>query len=358
VLSDAAGFVILPFLVLVFIYDVFKRGSVRNVLRFWMPAIIIFAVLVAPYFFRNVIYYGTPLCQFSNIFQTKGCYIHPEYVSMNKFDTSAGASGPQSIEFLNNGAIYYFSFAYGYPYFVPLLAIAGLVLAAYRRDQTDLLLMLSLLVFLLIFYQSFTGRIEDMARNLVSATAVVALFAALYANEIGDFLKKYYKGLMWAVIFFVLGFSFLMARDKISSLVSVKQFAPSFFEACNWVKQNAPQNAMMLSFNTAPTIYNCERQAEWDLTDDSDILISQNVTLMKERLKANGFTHIFVQKFSITPQKIRAGYWTGFVDTLDANPESFKVVFENGPKYGTSDFQSCISTQGCDPGEVIYQIVY
>lgn len=357
ILADAAGFVTLPFLFLALVYDVFKKRNLKNVLRFWFPAITIFVIIVASLFIRNLVYYKTISCQFPNILNTKYCYIYPNYTPQYSFGSSSSA-GPQSIEFLTQGIIGYFTFSYGYFYFIPLLAIAGLVLAAYRRDPIDFLLITSLIVFLLIFYQSLPGRTEDMARNLVSSTAVIAVLAAMYANEIGEFLKKYNRVLIWVVIFFVLSLSFLMARDKINSLISVKQFVPSFFEACNWIKQNTPQDSIILSFNTAPTIYNCNRQAQWDLTDQPDILLSQNTTLMKDRLKANGFNYIFVQKFSITSQKVSAGYWTGFIDTLTANPDSFKVVFENGPSYGSQQFVQCINTPGCDLGEVIYQIVY
>jgi len=357
ILADAAGFVVLPFFIVVFLYSMFKKRNLSQVIRFWFPAIIIFTLIVSPYFIRNLVYYKTPSCQFPNVFSTKYCSIYPDYTPQYKFE-GLFSPGPQSIEFLNQGIMNYFNFAYGTIYFVPLFAIAGIVLAVYRREETDILLLLSLLVFLLIFYQSFKGRTEDMTRNLVSASAVVAVFAALYADVIGEFLKKYHKHLVWLVIFFVISISFLSARDKINSLVSVKQFIPSFFDACKWVRQNLPQNAMLLSFNTAPTIYNCERQAQWDLTDGADILLSQNVALVKERLKANGFTHIFIQKASITPQKVSAGYWTGFVDMLNQNPKDFKIVFENGPKYGTTDFTNCVNTPGCDLGEVIYEIVY
>jgi hypothetical protein len=88
------------------------------------------------------------------------------------------------------------------------------------------------------------------------------------------------------------------------------------------------------------------------LTDGADILLSQNVTLAKERLKANGFTHIVVQKFAITSQKISGGYWTGFIDMLGQNTNDFKAVYENGP-----DLFTCARQGGCD-GTIIYEIIY
>jgi len=351
ILADATGYVILAFFGLVFLYDISKKRNIVHTLKFWLPAIVIFAIIITPFFIRNEVYYKTLTCQFPNIFSTKYCTPEPNYTPKYSFE-GVLSSGQQQIELFSSGIIYWLNFAYGYVYFVPLFAIVGIVFVLYRKENIDILLLISLFVFILIFYQSITGRIEDLVRNLVSSTAVVALLAALFANEIGEFMNKYKKELIWVVIFFVLAFSFFMVKDRLDTLSGVKAFSPMFFEACNWVKQNLPQNAILLSFNTAPTVYNCERQAQWNLVDGADIILSQNVTLAKERLKANGFTHIFIQKFSLTQEKIQAGYWVGFLDMLNQNSNSFKVVYENGP-----DLVTCVKQGGCD-GTIIYEIVY
>lgn len=356
ILADASGFIVIPFYAFAFLYHLFKKRNFVQTIEFWSPAILVFLIIVAPYFIRNEVYYKTPVCQFPGFLNSVGCNLTPTVSTQYQFEGVLSAS--QNIEFLSSGIINYLNFAYGIVFLVPLFLFAGIILALYRREETDVLLILALIAFVLIFYQSFKGRTEDMARNLVASTPLVALLAALYLNQIGDFLKKYSKHLIWIVLFFVLAISFFNARDKINSLISVKQFIPSFFEACKWVQQNLPENATLMSFNTAPTVYNCNRQAQWDFPDSADVILSQNVTLAKEKLRENGFTYIFVQKFSITPQKISGGYWSGFVDMLSQNPIDFKVVFENGPSYGSQQFVQCINTAGCDPGEVIYQIVY
>ncbi|HLC39440.1 MAG TPA: glycosyltransferase family 39 protein [archaeon] len=351
VLTDASGFITIPFFGLAFLYQMFQKRNIIGVIKFWLPAIIIFAVILSPYFFRNIVYYKTPTCQFPNIFSTSNCMLQPDYKPQFTFEGVLSGRTAE-YEFFRFGIISYFNFAYGYLFLVPLFAIAGLVLSAYKRETNDILLFVALLVFLLIFYQSVSGRVEDLMRNLVSSTPIVALFAGLYANEIAEFLKRYHREAVWIMIFFVVILSFFNLRNRLETLAGVKQFSPAFLEACNWAKQNLPQDAVLLSFNTAPTVYNCERQAQWDLADGSDILLSQNVELMKVRLNANGFTHIFVQKFSITQQKISGGYWTGFIDALMVSPETFKPIFENGPDYIT-----CGQQGGCD-GTAIYEIIY
>jgi len=351
VLTDASGYVTIPFLALAFLYQMFEKRSIVHNMKFWIPAIVVFAIILTPHFIRNVVYYKTVTCQFPNIFSTIHCNINPNYTPQFKFE-GVLSSTSTSAEFLRFGVVNYFNFAYGYVFLAPLFAIAGIVLSAYRREVSDILLLISLFVFLLIFYQSLAGRVEDLMRNLVSSTPIVALFAGLYANEIAEFLKKYHKETVWILIIFVFIISFFNAHNRIDTMTSVKQFSPSFIQACSWANQNLPQNSLLLSFYTAATVYNCDRHAQWDLTDGADILLSQNVTLAKERLKANGFSHIFVQKFAITSQKISGGYWTGFLDMLNQNTNSFKVVFENGP-----DLLTCTRQGGCD-GTIIYEIVY
>jgi len=355
ILTDASGFVTIAFFGLVFLYQLlyqaFQKGSIVNTLKFWLPAVIVFVLVLSPYFFRNIVYYKTPTCQFPGIFNTKNCMLQPDYKPQFTFEGVLSGRGAE-YEFFRFGVINYFAFAYGYLFLVPLFAVAGIVLSAYKREASDILLFMALFVFILIFYQSLSGRVEDLMRNLVSSTAIVALFAGLYANEIAEFLKKYHREAVWILIFFVMVLSFFNLRNRLETLAGVKQFSPAFLKACDWVRQNLPKDSVLLSFHTAPTVYNCERQAQWDLADGSDILLSQNVDLMKARLKANGFTHIFVQKFSITQQKISGGYWTGFIDTLRINPQHFKPVFENGP-----DYFACAQQGGCD-GTVIYEIIY
>lgn len=354
ILTDASGFTVIPFFALVILYHLYQKRSLKSTISFMYPAAIIFALVLAPFFVRNLVYYKTITCQLPG-FGSSHCNMIPNPTTQYSFE-GVLSSGPTSIEFFSSGILSYFSFSYGYVYFVPLFAVAGIALSAYRRELPDILVIIALISFFFVFYQSLPGRVEDMVRNVIASTSVVALLVGLYAGEIMSFLKKYNKQFIWAVIFFVLVVSYFNFQNRLTQLndpnAHVTKFYTSFFDACTWAKTNLPQNSLILSFWTAPTVYNCERPAEWDFTDSADVILSQNVTLAKQKLQENGFTHIFVQEFSLTSQKISGGYYLGFIDMLNQNPNSFKIVYQNGP-----DLLTCVRQGGCD-GTIIYQIIY
>lgn len=128
----------------------------------------------------------------------------------------------------------------------------------------------------------------------------------------------------------------------------VKLFAPSFFDACNFIRQNTMDDALILTVWDYATTYNCQRNV-YQITampDSGDIVLSGDVDLSLSRLKAHGVTHIFVQKFSINP----VHYPPEFVRFLENNPDSFKKIYETG-----LDVDTCLNQGGCD-GAVIYQI--
>jgi len=164
-----------------------------------------------------------------------------------------------------------------------------------------------------------------------------------------EFLNRQTKNISSASL--ILAVSYYNFSTKVLAMPQVKQFSSYFFEACDWVKTNTPQNAILLSLNTHPTVYNCQREAIWELQDLPDIILSNNVTLVTQRLNANGIDYIFVQKFSLSGQDYRGTYPLSFIAFLEQNPQNFKKVFENGPGYN-----SCVQSQGCD-GTAIYQVV-
>jgi hypothetical protein len=144
---------------------------------------------------------------------------------------------------------------------------------------------------------------------------------------------------------------------KLPSIASVKAFVPSFFATCDWAKQNLPQDAIILSFHTHPTVYNCERDAFWNTVDRSDI-ISGNLTLSLSRLKAHGYTHVFVQMFAVAPGFQDGTYPLAFVQMMDQNPQYFKNVFTlSSGDTVASCTQKLNSGQSCDGG-IIYEINY
>ena len=155
------------------------------------------------------------------------------------------------------------------------------------------------------------------------------------------------------MLFWIL-FSFNIAYQKLETMQKVKQFSSTFFEACDWIKLNTDKDSLIMTIWAHRAAYNCDRTISryGDLPDIEDIILSNNETLVKERLEAHGVTHLFVQKFSMNND----GYYlekypVSFVEFLESNPDTFKKVYENGPPV-----EQCYNTL-CD-GNIVYEIVY
>jgi len=68
------------------------------------------------------------------------------------------------------------------------------------------------------------------------------------------------------------------------------------------------------------------------------------------RLKAEGITHIFIQKFSLSKDPAITKYPVSFVNFMNEHPDKFVKLYETG-----SDVNTCIDQGGCD-GAIVYEI--
>ena len=243
---------------------------------------------------------------------------------------------------------------------VPFSFLAGMIIIAKRRDPIDIVIIFTVVIFGFVFMQYggvTEGRSEDTARYFLSATPLIALAAGTYWGSIRKEGHKMNGWIILAVMAFVLAVAFYSFEVRLAQLDNVKNFVPSFFEACDWIKQNLPEDARMFSLNTYPTRYNCERASVWETAYKSDILLSNNITLVKEGLDNNGLDYVFVQKFALSNAAYSQAYPVAFIDLMRANNDTFELVYENGPAYGTQNFVTCIQTGGCDPGNSLYRIL-
>lgn len=405
VLTKNPGVIIVPFsIILFFLYQVYKDGFSKKLKNYFM-LILLLILISGSFFLRNIVYYGTPSCALP-LFNTKGCQKTFEYENIKEFTGGAGGGG-SSESILKTGVISYFDFAYGniwfdiwFIRFIPFvfLFLCGLFYILWRKKNVDVLILLIIVSFLPIYYVSISGRIEDLSRATLSLVPIVAFVSGIYLNGIYKYVSK--TGFIWLgalipliidlfliyhnfveiswVFSIILGvglfvvsayfllrknyqnvliitfFSFIMLSSfvnfsgKITGITQVKQFVPSFFDACDFIKQNTTDDALILTIWDYATTYNCQRNVYQlsGMPDSGDIVLSGDVDLALSRLKAHGATHIFVQKFSINP----IHYPPEFVRFLEDNPKSFKKIYETGPNLDT-----CLSQGGCD-GAIIYQV--
>ena len=349
ILTKTPGYILIAFYGLYFLYELWQKKNIVFVLKKYIPLGIIVTLMLVPFYLRNYAYYKTPICGLL-FFPTEKCNIDIQYINHEDFvQNTQSASSNASVYKL--GLTNYFQFAYGFLWFIPLFAAVGIIYALGKREKVEIAVLLLLLVGSPLFLLTYQGRAEDASRYTLFAIPFFALFIGIYFEKIMEVLKGYYKYFGTIFLLLILIISYYNFSSKVLAMPQVKEFSPLFFDACNWVKQNLPQNTILLSLYTHPTIYNCQRQAIWELQDLPDIILSNNATLVTQRLKVNGIDYIFVQKFALSGQSYRSSYPLSFIAFLEQNSQTFKKVFENGPSYN-----SCVQSQGCD-GTAIYQVV-
>jgi 4-amino-4-deoxy-L-arabinose transferase-like glycosyltransferase len=342
ILTKVPGFVIFPMLLIFFVFQASRNKALKQTFLRYSLLLLMMSLILVPEFMRTYHRYG-------NVgiigFRPKPKLY--DYEPKHRFERMMM---PGEVTLLEHGLTGYVRFAYGNLWFVPFIFMAGLFLLSWKSKIEHRLLILSLLPFLLIAYMTFRGRTEDMARYMLGSTALVALTSALYLEEVGGWLNRYFKHLGIVVLLFVLVGSYLNLREKLSIMGRVKQFSPSFFEACEWVRENLPKNATLLSLWGHQTVYHCQRSSVWNMPELPDIMLGQDLNLTLSRFDFHGITHVFLPKFSIIQQRFSQGYWIGFVQLLEQNPQTFIKVYENGP-----ELQTCLAMGGCD-GVKIYEV--
>lgn len=383
VITNIAGFFMPILTVAMGILHLAKTRNFKGLteaLKTYGIVLLVTVLVMSPWIARNVGLFYVPGCS-SPIDIIEGVCPQDEgyqTVTGNQFaGRSSGGGTDDSV--LNIGVANYLQFAYGFSSpnsifnaqqlnslvniiglaFIPFSVLAGLVVLAKRREFSDIMIVVSAIIFVLVFYQIgglLEGRAEDTARYFLSAVPLIGLAGAAYWSSIRRDGKKFNSLIVLAVLIMVLALSFINFYGKLVQMDSVKNFVPSFFQACDWVKGNLPKDANLLSLQTYPTRYNCDRGAVWETADKTDILLSNNLTLVESRLEANGIGYIFVQKFSLSNTPFGQAYPVSFVNFLESNNQTFKKLYENGPAYGSQEFINCVNSGGCDLGTMIYQV--
>lgn len=346
--TKTTGYALIFFYGFYFLYELYKTKDFKIIKKYLAIAGLL-ALFLGGFYLRNIYYYKTPICasEISFLIPINGCNINANYVPKVSFiGTSAPSGTDQSVYAL--GLIQYLQFAYGYIWFIPLALSIGAVLFLLQKEKLTLAALIFFVATLPVFYLTYKTRAEDAARYTLVAVPVIALISAAYLDVLVEFLKKYNKYLPVTFILAILAVSFLNFYSKNSTMSSVKQFSPLFFQACGWVQNNLPQNATLLSLYGHPTVYNCNRNAVWVLQDLPDIILSNNLNLTMTRLKVDGINYIFVQKFALGTQNYQQTYPISFVQFLDQYPQQFVKVYENGPQLSV-----CLGQGGCD-GSLIY----
>ncbi len=351
-LTKTSGFAAYIFIFLALVYELIKKRELYEPFKKYFTLFLILILIPSMFFLRSLFYYKTPICAFpyiDKVFDTGGC-------SIDKFEGKyefAGKTEEVGTEqnMYGMGIINYLTFAYGNIWFVVFASLGGIFLLLHRKDKISHFVLLMLLIFLILFITQAPGRAEDTARYTLAWVPFVCLIAAKWFEEVYNFIKQYQKYLALVVFIFIIVMSYQNMKDKLDVMVRVKQFSPTFFEACNWIKENTPKDAVISTFWSSRAAYNCQRRSPGC---PADLQLSKNVSYMLSVAKQFEITHIFIQKFSIDSQNkhFSENFDLDFVNFLEDYPDNFKKVYENGPS-----LQQCLQQGGCD-GNIIYEIVY
>ncbi len=336
------------FFFVAFFYELVTNRNFKEIFTRYATVILISLIFQGAHLINSFYYFHTPSCTLpymSLIFDTSRCGA-PRPQEVYQFDAPSRESGSEQ-SIYKMGLINFFEFAYGNIWLVPLGLIAGIVtfILAKSRESTLLLIMV---ITLLPFLHYSSTRAEDSARYLLGWTPFVAIFAAIYFNKIYEFLKTYQKYIALVVFVIVIVLSYQNFDSKIKVMKQVKQFSPLFFEACNWVKDNIKEDAILSTVWVYRALYNCQRKV---VGNPADIYLNPDPVNATSFANKVGITHLFIQKFSMSNQRGSEQYLIDNVRMFENSPEYFKKVFENGPP-----LEQCIQQGGCD-GNLIYEIV-
>lgn len=395
-LTKTPGIAAVLIIGIIFLYQLFReKKNFHHLIKNYSIMIAIALIIFSPFILRSLVYYKNPACFLPIPFvSNNGCNIH-NFTESYTFPGRTQQVGTEQSLF-QIGIINYLTFAYGNVWFVILALFAGITLMINKPKKSDLVILTTILVMMFVISQA-TVRAEDTSRYTLGWVPMIALVSARYFNDAYDFLKKnwtmfgalllllidimmlwfyssfsveikaifgfaiaipvfyfiatrnYNFALVVALFSLILLFSLSSALDKITNMKSVKMFAPSFFEACNWIKQNLPEDSLTMTVWSHRAIYSCQRDFVGNM---ADISVSNDLNHTLSFTKEQGITHIFIQKFSIGNEALSEQYSVNFVQLLEKNPNHFKKIYDSGP-----DIATCISQGGCD-GATVYEIIY
>lgn len=373
-LSKTTGAIVFLFIGGLLIYKFIRKElNLKQFFSISLISVIIILALCGWWWVRNYIDFKTIDCNYPLPFFKSECINISDQTTKENSDRFAGyiSTAGSGAGVLNFGLTNFIQFMYGNSYnfgymflgivhpsllIVPLLASCGIVLILTRRNRNDIylliLLFLSILPTLVITIQSATIRAEDIGRYLILTTVIISLIAATWLEIVFKVVEKRWKYFPLIIMFMLLIFCWFNFKPKLDVMYQIKAFSPMFFDACDWIKSNSEKDSSFMSLWAAPTVYNCERKAEWTSNDQADIVLSNNVTTALKALDNRKIDYIFIQKFSLSQTPYVASIPVSFAQFLENNPNTFKKVFENG-----MSFQDCMNQGGCD-GNTIYKVIY
>jgi 4-amino-4-deoxy-L-arabinose transferase-like glycosyltransferase len=326
ILTKVTGLLLLALFLIYFIFS--KKKNWKDLFMIFLVSILI----VLPWFIRNVILFNN-ICLEREPFRCQDFFIDKEIQTIEGLNFAGGL--PQvgtNVDVLKMGILNFSNFAFGFA--ITILLIFGIINILSKRIDKNIFLVLSVLIFVLIFVVGGGYRAEDTARFLVPAVIGISMVSGYLMDNIYNELKKYNKIIGIIVMLIILVFVFLYGLEKINTMPQVKQFSKAFFEACDWVKKDTPNDTLIFSIYSHQATYKCERISTATVPDKKEIQLTNNDTAY-EHLKLHGFNYIFIQGFVVSQEPYEDSISIEFLNYIDSSPH-FEKVFDNTNIYGNS----------------------
>lgn len=335
-LTKGSGFLIIAlFLVYLFLSKKFRD---KKMLKTFGIILLVSSVIIIPWFIRSMVLYDAM------------CY-HPVLMSNCDPKLDVDIEKIEGLEFEGRireagmeaniwklGLLNYASFAYGTIMFILLIfAFANAYLKKQNIDKyliSWVILIIPILLISTVELLGSTGRAEDTARYSLQLVIPFAMMTGFFVKNVYEKIKS--KSKIFAIIFIAIFLLWTMSMTigRSSEMYAVKQFSPGFFEACEWVKENTPDDSVLFTIYAHHAMYHCERMSRSGLPDKEEILLTDNYTSY-EHLKLHGINYVFIPVFSVSEEKYKENFPIDFVRYLDASAE-FEKVLDNTQTYGAN----------------------
>ena len=220
------------------------------------------------------------------------------------------------------GLINYAEFAYTLPIF--LLALLGFCYYFIERKKKYIMPILWTVFFFSAVYFFLSGqRVEGLSRNTLFIAAPLAMAAGLASDKIYDYLTSFEStGKMLGVIFLLVlvGWSLFTASTKAESLRPQKQYSQSFFEACDWVRENTPENSVLHYIYGYRSKYHCQRESVKNKDMGIEDAVASPGDHTYEIYKTVGVDYVMLHSGLIAREPRKTAYSVDFVQHIMLDP--------------------------------------
>lgn len=336
------GSILLP-LVFLSMFLIYRENWIKR----FLLVLLIFIILIIPYYgIHNYYLLGNPGFQTERIgldFPSRD--ILKDFKTSNDFElkgVTESAIGTGAT-IMNMGLLNYIQFAYALAPFI-FAVIGASYMFMERKKENTLVLMLFFLFFFVALLVS-TGRSEDAARAMLYTTVPLSIMAGVSVERIIKSIKSQDENFIKIVSIILVFIIFLFAMTSISakteSLRPIKEFSPAFFEGCNWIRRNTPENSLLVTLWQHRAEYACKRDCIFTgAPGGAEMMLSGNERTY-EIMKLHGADYVYIQKFSMSPGNEEESYPWVFVKYI-RDSENFEKVHEYPENCMVSNIQDCV----------------